>query len=99
MSRQLPLSDVAAQRTLTECADTATESEDDDTPMTESELLDHAQQHAVDVAAEHFLSLPVDAIEWDILKRAKRQVGITKYDPETEEIMIVLTWNAFEQEG
>jgi hypothetical protein len=38
----MTLSDVAAQRTLTECADVATES-DDDTPTTERALLDRAQ--------------------------------------------------------
>ncbi|MFB9807646.1 hypothetical protein ACFFQF_21590 [Haladaptatus pallidirubidus] len=40
MSRQTTLSDVAAQRTLTESADAPTE-RDDDTPTTERALLDH----------------------------------------------------------
>jgi hypothetical protein len=40
MSRQTTLSDVAAQRTLTECADTTDE---DDTPMAERALLDRGE--------------------------------------------------------
>ena len=40
-------------------ANTAT----DDTPETPTALLDRAQQHAANVAAEHFPDLPVDAID------------------------------------
>jgi hypothetical protein len=60
MSRQTTLSGVA-QRTLTECADTT---ERDDTPTTDRALLDRAQAYAANVAAEHFLGLPIDAIAW-----------------------------------
>ncbi|WP_435158845.1 hypothetical protein [Haladaptatus sp. DFWS20] len=47
---------------------------------TERNLLDRAQVHAADVAVEHFPDLPVEAIEWDVSHRAKRQAGVTKYD-------------------
>jgi hypothetical protein len=50
MARQLTLSDITDQRTLTESADTTT----DDTPETPTVLLDRAQQHAVNVVTEHF---------------------------------------------
>ncbi len=49
-------------RTLTECPADSTERKDD-TPTTEHALLDRAQAHAEDVAAEDFPSLPVDALE------------------------------------
>ncbi|WP_231188317.1 SprT-like domain-containing protein [Haladaptatus sp. DYF46] len=97
MSRQTTLSDVT-QRTLTECADGSTEREDD-TPTTERALLDRAQAHAADVAAEHFPDLPIEAIGWDVSHRAKRRAGVTKYDPDTDEITIRLSWDAFEQHG
>jgi hypothetical protein len=73
MSRQTTLSDVVAQRTLSESGDTPTERED--TPTTDRDLLDRAQAHAADVAAEHFPSLSVDAIGWEVSHRAKRQAS------------------------
>jgi SprT-like protein len=97
MSRQTTLSDVAAQRTLSESGDTPTERED--TPTTDRDLLDCAQQHAADVAAEHFPSLPVEAIKWVISTHAKRTAGATKYDPVTDEITISLTWDAYDSQG
>ncbi|WP_227380388.1 hypothetical protein [Haladaptatus halobius] len=98
MSRQTTLSDVAAQRTLSESAAGSTE-RTDDTPMTERDLLDRAQAHTADVAAAHFPDLPVDAIEWDVSHRAKRQAGVTKYDPATTTITITLSWDAYDSQG
>ncbi|MFH5801049.1 SprT-like domain-containing protein [Haladaptatus sp. CMAA 1911] len=88
-------SDITNQRTLTESADAAT----DDTPETPTALLDRAQQHATNVAAEHFPDLPVEELDWEISHRAQRQAGVTKYDPATGEITIALTWTAYEQHG
>ncbi|SIR88959.1 hypothetical protein SAMN05421858_4377 [Haladaptatus litoreus] len=82
MVRRLTFSDITDQRTLTECADAPTES--DDTPTTERALFDRAQAHAADVAAAHFLSLLVDTIEWDISMRAQRTAGTTNYDSECD---------------
>jgi len=95
MIRQVTFSDITDQRTLTESVDAAT----DDTPETPTALLDRAQQHATNVATEHFPSLPVKAIDWEISHRAQRQAGVTKYDPATEAITIALTWTAYEQHG
>jgi SprT-like protein len=95
VARQLTFSDITDQRTLTERADTTT----DDTPETPTALLDRAQQHAVDVAAEHFPDLPVEAIDWEVSHRAQRQSGVTRYNPATEAITIALTWTAYEQHG
>ncbi|WP_231188295.1 hypothetical protein [Haladaptatus sp. DYF46] len=94
MSRQTTLADVAAQRTLTECADTP--DEDGNQPTTERDLLDRAQAHAADVAAEHFPDLPIEAIAWDVSHRAKRQAGVTKYDLDTDVITITLSWDAYD---
>ncbi|WP_435158697.1 hypothetical protein [Haladaptatus sp. DFWS20] len=46
----MTVSDSTDQRTLTESANAVT----DDTPETATALLDRAQQHATNVAAEHF---------------------------------------------
>jgi SprT-like protein len=98
MLRQLTLSDVAAQRTLTECTETPTEREDN-TPTTERELLHRVQRHVVDVAAEHFPNLPIDAIGWEVSHQRQRSAGATKYDPITDNITISLTGNAYQQHG
>ncbi|WP_139328885.1 hypothetical protein [Haladaptatus litoreus] len=87
MARQLTISEITDQRPLTESANAAT----DDTPETPTALLDRAQQHATNVATEHFPDLLVEAIDWEISHRAQRQAGITKYDPTTEAITITLT--------
>ncbi|GAA0253524.1 hypothetical protein ACFFQF_33890 [Haladaptatus pallidirubidus] len=68
----------------------------DNTPTTERNLLDRAQEHAADVAAEHFPDLPVEAIAWEVSHRRQRSAGATKYDPATGEIAISLAWDAFE---
>ena len=39
----------------------------DDTPETPTALLDRAQQHAMNVATEHFPDLPVEAIESEMI--------------------------------
>ncbi|GAA0236606.1 SprT-like domain-containing protein [Haladaptatus pallidirubidus] len=93
MARQLTVSEITDQQTLTESANAVT----DDTPETPTALLDRAQQHATNVAAVHFPDLPVEAIEWEVSHRAQRQAGVTKYDPATEEITIALTRTAYEQ--
>ncbi len=72
MARQLTFSDITDQRTLTESADAPT----DDTPETPTALLDRAQQHARNVATEHFPELPVETIDWEVSHRAQRQAGI-----------------------
>jgi hypothetical protein len=95
MTHQLTFSDITDQRTLTESADAAT----DDTPETPTALLDRAQQHAMNVAAEHFPEPPVDTNEWEVSHRAQRQAGVTKYDPATKTIAIALTWKAYEHHG
>ncbi|WP_231187495.1 hypothetical protein [Haladaptatus sp. DYF46] len=38
----------------------------DDTPETPTTLLDRAQQHATNIAAEYFPDLPVKATEWEV---------------------------------
>ena len=70
-----------------------------DTPTTERDLLDRAQQHAVDVAAEHFPDLPVETFTWEVSHRRQRSAGATRYDPATGEITFSLAWDAFEQHG
>ncbi|ODR79560.1 hypothetical protein BG842_06545 [Haladaptatus sp. W1] len=95
MARQVTVLEITAQRTLTESANAVT----DDTPKTSTALLDRARQHAADVATEHFPDLSAEAIDWEVSHRAQRQAGVTKYDPTTEAITIVLTWTAYKQHG
>ncbi|SIR99083.1 hypothetical protein SAMN05421858_5043, partial [Haladaptatus litoreus] len=52
----------------------------DDIPETPTTLLDRAQQHATNVATEHFPELPVEAIDWEVSHRAQRQAGVTKIE-------------------
>ena len=93
--REITVSDIIDQRTLTESANTVT----DDTLETPTDLLDRARQHATNVAAEHFPDLAVETNDWEISHRAQRQAGATKYDPATGEIMIALTWTAYVHHG
>ncbi|WP_076431014.1 hypothetical protein [Haladaptatus litoreus] len=51
----------------------------DDTPETPTALLDRAEQHATNVAAEHFSDLPVETIDREVSHRAQRQADVTKY--------------------
>ncbi|WP_266083079.1 hypothetical protein [Haladaptatus caseinilyticus] len=76
MTHQLRFSEITDQRTLTESANTTT----DDTPETPTALLDRAQQHAMNVAAEHFPNLPIETIDWEVSHRVQRKAGVTKYD-------------------
>ncbi|WP_227377904.1 SprT family zinc-dependent metalloprotease [Haladaptatus halobius] len=98
MSRQLTFSDVAAQRTLSEMTVT-TAVGDDTAPTTRAGLLDRARQHAATVAADHFPALPVERIDWEISERTQRTAGVTTYDPQTDEITISLTWDAYDSQG
>ncbi|WP_458190960.1 SprT-like domain-containing protein [Haladaptatus sp. NG-WS-4] len=98
MERQVPFSEITDQRTLTECAVVSTE-RNDDTPTTERVLLDRAQAHAANVAAEHFPDLPIGAIEWEVSHCVKRQAGVTKYNPEMDKITIRLSWEAYDSHG
>ncbi|WP_266080596.1 hypothetical protein [Haladaptatus caseinilyticus] len=71
MAQRLMFSDITNQRTLTESTNTET----DDTPETPTALLDQARQHATNVATEHFPELPVNAIDWEVSRRAKGKQG------------------------
>ena len=95
MVGHVTFSNITDQRTLTETANAAT----DDTPETPTALIDRAQQPTTNVAAEHFLELPVETIDWEISHRPQRQAGVTKYDPTTEAITSALTWTASEHHG
>jgi hypothetical protein len=88
MARQVTVSEITAQRTLTESANAAT----DDTPETPTALLDRAQQHATNVATEHFPDLPVDTIDWEVSHRAQRQAGDTKFQFTSNKCCLFLSW-------
>ncbi|WP_458188880.1 hypothetical protein [Haladaptatus sp. NG-WS-4] len=93
MARQVTFSDITNQRTLMQSADTTT----DNTPETPTALLDRAQQHAMNVATEHFTDLPIEAIDWEVSHRAQRQAGVTKYDPKMDERTAYRSWSVFRQ--
>ncbi|WP_227380410.1 hypothetical protein [Haladaptatus halobius] len=71
MARQVTFSEITDQRTLTKSAKAAA----DDTHETPTGLLNRAQQHATNVAAEHFPDLPIGAINWEVSHRTQRQAG------------------------
>ena len=66
-----------------------------DDPETRDDLCTRAAAYArtVDIAVDH------DALEWDISERAKRRAGCCRYDGATEEVTIVLTWDAYQAFG
>lgn len=66
-----------------------------DEPRTRDALLDRAAAYAETVD----LDLAVGDLEWAISERAKRRAGGCRYDPETGEITIVLTWDAYQAFG
>jgi predicted SprT family Zn-dependent metalloprotease len=80
-------------RRLGEVESVSEQSEPD--PETRSALLDRAATYARTV------DIDVDpaAIEWEISERAKRRAGCCRYDRETGQMTIVLTWDAYEAMG
>ncbi|WP_433634794.1 SprT-like domain-containing protein [Halomicrococcus sp. NG-SE-24] len=97
MTRQQTLPEIADQRTLTDSIDDCDAA--DSVPKTQAALLDRAQTHAADVAAEHFPEFPVESIDWEVSERTQRQAGVTEYDPDTEAVTIRFTWDAYQEFG
>lgn len=66
-----------------------------DDPRTPGELIDRAADYATK------LPLPVDltSVSWEVSRRAKRRAGACRYDPESGEVTIRLTWAAYEAFG
>ena len=64
-------------------------------PSTREELLERARTYAASVD----IDVDVEAIEWEISDRAKRRAGGCRYDAETGQITIVLTWDAYRAHG
>jgi predicted SprT family Zn-dependent metalloprotease len=64
-------------------------------PESREELLECAQEYAGTID----LDVDIEAIEWEISERAKRQAGVCRYDRETEQVTIGLTWAAFQAHG
>lgn len=67
-------------------------------PQTKSALRDCAAAHAATVAAEHFPEVPVEVVTWETSTRMERSAGKAIYNPASEEIIIRLSWDAY-QEG
>ena len=68
-------------------------------PRTKRELTERAKEYAREVAAEHFPDFSLEEVRWEVSTRAKRRAGATKYNRETGEITISLTWAAYEELG
>jgi len=64
-------------------------------PTTRAELLDRAAEYAASVD----LDVDVGALEWEISERAKRRAGGCRYDAETGQITVLLTWEAYRAHG
>ena len=64
-------------------------------PATRAELLDRAAAYAETVP----LDLDTAALDWAISERAKRRAGSCRYDAGTEQITVVLTWDAYRAFG
>jgi SprT-like protein len=66
---------------------------------TKQALCERAVAHATVVAAEHFPALPVEAITWETSTRTERSAGEAIYNRQREEIMIRLSWDAYQEWG
>jgi predicted SprT family Zn-dependent metalloprotease len=64
-------------------------------PATREALLERAAEYAETVP----IDLDTDALSWDVSERARRRAGSCRYDPETEAITVVLTWDAYREFG
>jgi predicted SprT family Zn-dependent metalloprotease len=67
----------------------------DTAPQSRRELLEWAAAYAKVLDVD----VPAAELSWRISERAKRRAGGCRYDPTTEDITIVLTWDAFEAFG
>lgn len=70
-----------------------------DPPETPDELLTAAQTHAAAVAEYHDLTADLDALDWEVSKRAQRRSGAVKHHKTTGDMTVSLTWPAFERFG
>lgn len=66
-----------------------------DEPTTPAELIERAREHAASVP----LAVDLSAVSWEISRRAKRRAGACRYDPDSGEVTIRLTWAAYEAFG
>jgi predicted SprT family Zn-dependent metalloprotease len=64
-------------------------------PTTRDELLERADSYAKAID----LDLEYATLDWDISERAKRRAGECRYNKATDEITIVLTWDAYQAHG
>lgn len=64
-------------------------------PETRAELLDQAADYAERVDIE----IDTAAIQWELSERAKRRAGCCRYDRQTEQVTVVLTWAAYQSMG
>ena len=64
-------------------------------PTTREALLTRAAAYAETVE----IDVPVADLDWAISERAKRRAGGCRYDPGTETITILLTWDAYQAFG
>ena len=64
-------------------------------PTTRRELLTRAAAYAESID----LDVPVADLDWAISERAKRRAGGCRYNSETGDITILLTWAAYEEFG
>ena len=93
---QTRLTDDAWRTTATECRAAPTErNERGEESQTKQALREGAASHAGDIAAEHFPTLPVEAITWELSTRMERTAGKAIYDRTNEEITIRLSWDAY----
>jgi len=64
-------------------------------PRTEAELLDRAREYAAMID----LDVDLDAVSWEVSRRAKRRAGAAVYHRDEESVTIRLTWAAYRSFG
>ncbi|WP_435361249.1 SprT-like domain-containing protein [Haloarchaeobius sp. DFWS5] len=64
-------------------------------PDTPADLCAWARSYAATVD----IDVDLDAVSWEVSKRAKRRAGACRYNPSDETCTVVLTWRAYQAYG
>lgn len=62
---------------------------------TPAELIERAEDYAASVP----LAVDLESVTWEVSRRAKRRAGACRYDPDSGDVTIRLTWAAYETFG
>ena len=65
------------------------------TALPEVDFIDRVREYATGVP----IDVDLEMVEWDVSHRAKRRAGSCRYDSESRQVTIRLTWDAYRENG